>query len=207
MKRKNNGPMQALIVAALVCVATPQIAKADSAAPHERKSAPYAMFESTGAPPQDETVLTKPAQVPEEVKRIVNTYYPENYEISQWVLKPWIEGDLNGDGESEIAVLIRDKRERLNHGNAYPTHVAIFSSLKKNPTIKNIRSNLLVKMQESMPAQSQDSFRINKNSKYLKVLGCPQPVAIEFYEEAATSFFLCWDGKSYKFFRDPTDEP
>lgn len=155
----------------------------------------------------EEAALTKAPSVPEEVKKIINKYYPENFEISQWVLKPWIIGDLNGDGAQELAVLLRDTRERLDSGNAYPTHIAIFGTLEKIIKIKNIRSNLMIKVEQGMPARNQDSFRINNNAKYLKILGCPQPVAIEFYEEASTSFFLCWDGKNYRFFRDPTDEP
>ncbi|MER2520047.1 MAG: hypothetical protein ABTQ34_05070 [Bdellovibrionales bacterium] len=107
----------------------------------------------------------------------------------------------------EVAVLLRDKREPLDSDNAYPTHIAILEVDEKSKEINKIKSKIIVKLEDGKPVYEQNSFRVTRNTQYLKILGCKQQVALEFYEEAATRFFLCWDGKSYGFYRDPTDEP
>lgn len=143
-----------------------------------------------------------PDSVPEDILAVVEKNCPAGYEISHWVHKPWVVADLNGNGNEEIVVLLRDTAKSLDHGKAYPTHVAIFEE-KDGATV----GNNMIKLEEGMPVQNEDSFQLIKKLNALKEYGCSQPTAIEFYEEAGTTFYLCMGRKDYRFFRDLDDEP
>ena len=143
-----------------------------------------------------------------QVEKIISVNLSESYDLSTWVIQPWLSYDLNSDGIEELIALIREKNAPIEHGNKPPTHIIIFHRQKSEQNFDTVKEKFLVKMDQGQPMSGdRNSFILNKDSKFLKTIGCLNQVAIQMIEEASTSFYLCWSGKKYEFYRDAHDTP